>query len=299
MGDRVSVSSSVLRPKITSERERRRFTATLTAGTVAAALAFDIPNQLLFFENWPECLRNWAETAMLAGVITYFVASAVGKTQLELYHAKRLADELGRTDPLTGLPNRRAMMETVAIAGIESITLVIVDIDSFKRVNDRHGHLVGDLVIQKAAQQMSADLAEFGRLVRIGGEEFAVLSTVRDRAALETSLNRCREALASTAIVAGGANVRITISAGVALAEPGQTFDEVYAAADRALYVAKASGRNRVLFADQLVGGDELLDRARSAEPPTRENRATLRADPRRSRPAPPPPAPQLTCRGF
>jgi diguanylate cyclase (GGDEF)-like protein len=271
------VSRSFLRPEIANERQRRRFTAIVTASTIAAGLSFDIPNQLLFFESWAVCFRNWAETAGLAGVITYFVAGAIAKGQLELYQAKKLAEELSRTDPLTGLPNRRGMADIVARTGVESLALVIADIDSFKRVNDRHGHLVGDVVIQKAAERISADLADLGRVVRLGGEEFALLSTIRDRAALEASLNRCREALAATPIVVFGASVRITISAGAAFAEPGQTFEEVYAAADRALYVAKNAGRNRVMFSDQLEVADDLLDHGRPARPPIPENRAATR----------------------
>ena len=108
MAGAMRLSSSFLRPRITNECERRRFSRTVTAVTIGAALAFDIPNQLIFFENWAECVRNWAETTMLAGVITYFVAAAVGKTQLELFQAKRLADELSREapDPIAAEPQR-------------------------------------------------------------------------------------------------------------------------------------------------------------------------------------------------
>jgi diguanylate cyclase (GGDEF)-like protein len=238
----------IFRASIANERDLISYIATTTAACVAIALMVDVVNQLSFFVDWPSALRSWAITVVLVLSLAIPVSRAIGKANLELYRAKALADALGRTDQLTGLPNRRAFLEAAAVERPAAVALVIVDIDRFKRVNDSFGHLAGDAVIQSVAQAMAAQLADLGQIARVGGEEFALLSWGVDAEILLAQLNAFREQLASTPVIIGGTAVRVTISAGVALRRENETFEQLYSAADRALYAAKTAGRDRIQF---------------------------------------------------
>jgi diguanylate cyclase (GGDEF)-like protein len=235
-----------LHPSIENERELFHYVATVTAVCVTAALAVDVANQLTFFVSWAECLRSWCITAVLVLALAIPISRTLGKAHLELYRAKLLAEELGRTDQLTGLPNRRALLESLESDGFGALALVIVDIDLFKRVNDTHGHLVGDAIIRSVGQAMANDLGAAGLVARVGGEEFALLSSAISADIVAARLDAFRERISSTPFVVEGLSVRVTISAGVAIGREGDAFEKVYSEADRALYAAKRAGRNRV-----------------------------------------------------
>ena len=109
------VFAGVARPTIRNERELVRFVALVTAFALTVALAVDVVNQLAFFVDWTRCLWSWAVTAAVCLVVAAPIAYAFGRAHLELFRAKELADELGRTDSLTDLPNRRALIEDARI----------------------------------------------------------------------------------------------------------------------------------------------------------------------------------------
>jgi len=167
--------------------------------------------------------------------------------------------QLVTTDPLTRLPNRRAFFDRAArehaavAAGGLPATVALIDVDHFKRLNDTHGHLAGDRALRLVAASMRGALDRGDMLARIGGEEFAVLMPARslDQAAeaiqhLRASVEEMAVPTADDGIDAG--IIRCTVSAGVAVLGPGGP-DAALAAADRALYRAKAAGRNRVEIA--------------------------------------------------
>jgi diguanylate cyclase (GGDEF)-like protein len=243
----------MVRPTIKSKQELRAFTARTVAFCVTVALAADIANQLSFFVDWPTALRSWTITVVVAGSLAALVSWLIARAHFELYEAKLAVDQLSRTDPLTGLPNRRAVFEAVERMSPDAMVLVIVDIDRFKRVNDTRGHLVGDEVICALARMMALDLSPLGILGRIGGEEFALVSSGNDPAKLAAVISGFRRRVADTPIVAAGAAVTITVSVGVALRLAYETFSDLYADADRALYRAKTEGRNRTCFAASFV----------------------------------------------
>ncbi len=247
-----------------------RFVVSVTAICVVIALAADVANQLSFFIDWPTCFRSWAITTGLVLALAIPISRAIGKAHLELYRAKQIADALGRTDQLTGLANRRALMEAIAGETPETLALVIVDIDRFKRVNDSYGHLAGDEVIRSVAQAMAAELGELGLVARVGGEEFALLASASPAEVVERRLLAFRDRVAATPVLASGHAVRVTISAGLAVRRAGETFDQLYSAADRALYAAKATGRNRVLSADEAAA---LVGRQRAEAEETKPDR--------------------------
>ena len=159
-----------------------------------------------------------------------------------------------RTDALTGLANRqqfeerlsRIVMETNRFGG--SCTLIVVDIDQFKHVNDTHGHQVGDEVLKRVASAMEAEIRNVDLCARYGGEEMALLLPQTDLSGGCQLAERLRHAVSSRAFVIGGREVGVTISLGVATYPEGaRDRDELFAVADRALYAAKRGGRNQVV----------------------------------------------------
>jgi diguanylate cyclase (GGDEF)-like protein len=236
--------------RITSEQDLVGYVLRTSTICAALALSVDMVNQLVFAISWSEAFRSWAITIVLAFGIAAVVSRAIGKSHLDLYRAKQVVETLSRTDPLTGLPNRRALLEVAETP--DAMVLVIIDIDRFKRVNDTYGHMAGDEVIRMTADTMARELGDLGQLGRLGGEEFALLASGVSREALTDRLVAFRDKVAATPVIYGEVAVKVTISAGVALRRPGDSFANLYSAADQALYLAKAAGRNRVTFAEPI-----------------------------------------------
>jgi two-component system, cell cycle response regulator len=176
------------------------------------------------------------------------VAAALGRERLE-----RAAER----DPLTGIGNRRAGMAALGHAldlarhGHGSPGVLLLDLDHFKRVNDTHGHLVGDQVLIAAAQAMRSALRSGDAVARYGGEEFLVICPDVDRAALGAVGQRLRAAVAGSPYVHEGSPVRITVSVGGASLDVAATgsAEILIGTADQALYAAKRAGRDRVMLA--------------------------------------------------
>lgn len=161
---------------------------------------------------------------------------------LELQNAD-LAEQV-RLDPLTGLANRRALRVALERALDEDeapFCVALVDIDHFKAVNDTHGHAVGDEVLVAVANAMRGSSAGHGLLARYGGEEFAWVLHNVDIAQARLQCEYLREAVAFAADA-----LPVTVSIGVSSAHPGDNVASLLERADRALYAAKAAGRNRV-----------------------------------------------------
>jgi diguanylate cyclase (GGDEF)-like protein len=159
-----------------------------------------------------------------------------------------------RTDALTGLANRqqfeerltRIVAETNRFGG--SCTLVVIDIDRFKHVNDTFGHQVGDQVLQRVALALQQEVRTVDLCARYGGEEMALLLPQTDLDGGCQLAERLRHAIGEHPFVINGREIPITISLGVATYPEGAgDRDELFAAADRALYSAKRAGRNRVV----------------------------------------------------
>jgi diguanylate cyclase (GGDEF)-like protein len=160
-------------------------------------------------------------------------------------------------DPLTGLFNRRhtAVLREELSRAIEkglSVSLTMFDIDHFKTVNDLHGHATGDKVLVAIAAELRRNARKSDMPCRWGGDEFLVLLVDMDEDAARGAAERLRIAVAESPVSSPGAEVPVTLSAGVASAVPGSPadFDSLAAQADRALYAAKEAGRNRVVVAD-------------------------------------------------
>jgi diguanylate cyclase (GGDEF)-like protein len=163
---------------------------------------------------------------------------------------------LSTHDDLTGLLNRRSLREQLleAIAGASPFGLAFVDVDHFKVVNDKWGHLAGDAVLSRLAEAVVSHLGRGDVCGRWGGEEFLVLFPGRSAAAMTHIAERLREDVAGLRHAGGeGATFSVTISLGLTVFRVGESLEALLNRADAALYKAKESGRNRVVF----LPGDE------------------------------------------
>jgi diguanylate cyclase (GGDEF)-like protein len=127
-----------------------------------------------------------------------------------------------------------------------SFALIMLDLDHFKAINDRHGHGIGDAVLASTAARLSAKLRTTDLLGRWGGEEFLCLLTQTDPLAALQKAETLRQALEGQVVDLPGAALEVTASIGVAVYRPGQTLEAIIDAADQALYRAKRAGRNQV-----------------------------------------------------
>ena len=182
----------------------------------------------------------------------------VSKSSLDLekevaYRTEKL-EQLMLTDPLTGIGNRRQLSKRLeeevirAERYLRPLTVAFFDIDHFKRVNDTYGHNVGDLVLASTAQSLGSRLRGCDLLCRFGGEEFVVLLPETDKEQAIKVAERMRLDIASMRV--GQVEQTITISAGLAQWQPGESGDQILERCDQALYMAKASGRNCCRMAD-------------------------------------------------
>ena len=159
---------------------------------------------------------------------------------------------------LTGLLNRRSIMEILEMEVARTmrhgppLTIVILDLDHFKRINDTWGHPTGDLVLKEAGRVLTASIRKCDMVGRYGGEEFMIMLPDTTQAGAAIMMERCRATLAETTIVAdNGETIRISGSFGLANNEKQLSLssEAMIKLADEALYRAKAEGRNRLELA--------------------------------------------------
>jgi diguanylate cyclase (GGDEF)-like protein len=189
------------------------------------------------------------ETAALAE----WLASQAG-VALENARLHDVVQRQASTDDLTGLVNRRRFIEALQ-AEIERarrfgspLTVILADLDDFKRVNDELGHHAGDIVLRSFADLMRSHVREVDVPGRIGGEEFAIVLPETDADGAARVAERMRQALGAVSLrVEDDRSVRVTASFGVADLQADQSGDDLLRAADAALYRAKANGKNKVI----------------------------------------------------
>ncbi len=169
---------------------------------------------------------------------------------------KLQAEQLAKLDPLTGADNRRAFYDkatpiwNVTLRHGHPLAVVLLDIDRFKRINDRHGHGCGDDVLVETARVLGKSIRQQDLMARWGGEEFILLLPETGLAEAAALAERVRKAIAEIALQRGDAEIRVTASFGVAQREERHhSLDTLISSADKHLYQAKASGRDRVTAA--------------------------------------------------
>ncbi|MEO8197066.1 MAG: diguanylate cyclase [Thermoanaerobaculia bacterium] len=187
------------------------------------------------------------------GELQHSLELRIAERTLELQHANALLAETSRTDALTGLLNRRGFLEK-GEAEIERsrrsckpFCVVIADADHFKRVNDQHGHAVGDIVLQLLANLLRGALRAQDLVARWGGEEFLLLLPETDTHGATLVAESIRRRIAEQPLPAGEFALRVTLSFGLAEHRLERGLETTIAHADAALYRAKAEGRDRVV----------------------------------------------------
>jgi diguanylate cyclase (GGDEF)-like protein len=207
------------------------------------------------FQN--ETLESHAAYLASLAEATDESARAVEAARLELEQKmaeqRQLAAELRRLahfDGLTGALNRATFMTSAQelLEQGRTLTALMLDVDYFKAINDRYGHAAGDYALQQLVAMLQAEIRDKDLLGRLGGEEFAIVLSVRSPDEATVVAERLRLRVAQTQLISGDHEFTMTISVGVAVRQQADfKIDQVIARADAALYRAKASGRNRVI----------------------------------------------------
>lgn len=223
---------------LTESRYAILINLTAVAALMIHGVAFSSTIQMLSF----------SATAVVVSCCAYVFAFRNENQRERLEH-------LATIDPLTGVKNRRSMDEELAMAtasaartGI-SYALVLLDIDHFKKINDEHGHSVGDHVLTEMVALIEQNIRKADQMFRFGGEEFVLLMSGVDETGLKAVMHNLQHIMHRFLKHPGG---QVTASFGVALLKTGESPDEWLARADDALYEAKASGRDRIVYADDL-----------------------------------------------
>lgn len=203
-----------------------------------------------------EPIGNILLDSLIRSIPLFIIAVVLFLAFRELEFRKKAEDQLraiSLTDPLTGLKNRRfldSVMEKAmsqADRYNESLSLITIDIDFFKKVNDQYGHPIGDEVLVQTAKVIQECIRKADILVRLGGEEFEILLPMTDILGAAEAAEKIRKQIEEKEHPRAG---RITASFGVAERTPGETYLAFYRRADDALYRAKQTGRNRVVIYD-------------------------------------------------
>lgn len=189
---------------------------------------------------------------MFIGIFSSSMRQSLYKSGIELKEAYKRIEELAELDELTGSFNRRCIMRMLDDEIPRShrsklpCSIALIDLDWFKRINDAYGHPTGDEVLRTFAITVFANIRNIDKFGRYGGEEFLLVLPDTPGDVAVRILDRLRAIIADLDWSAFSLGMRVTISAGVATLRPDERPDGLLARADRALYAAKAQGRNRI-----------------------------------------------------
>jgi len=223
------------------------FGAQLGMFPAAIAVSLSSPTHLIL----PK-LTNVASGCVVLGVLLLrWLPQAVRERSVAEEHAQNLL-ELATTDSLTGLINRR-QFTLLAEAELDRqgryarpLSLLMIDIDHFKSINDRYGHGIGDQVLCLVAKLCSTQIRKTDTLARMGGEEFALLLIETDAVQATGFAERLRKTIEFSIINVGEQEIAVTVSVGITSVMRCISLSEILNQADKALYEAKGAGRNRV-----------------------------------------------------
>lgn len=183
--------------------------------------------------------------AIISPIISYIILDQT----YQLYHAKKQVEELVNKDALTQIYNKRyfeTFAEDVFLSG-RKCSVILIDIDDFKCINDEYGHLAGDFVMKETADIIKSQLRDTDIVARIGGDEFAVICLNADGEYGKEIAERIRKKIESTIFSYASHDIGLTISVGCVSNQDTQfTLDEFIRNADDALYTSKENGKNKV-----------------------------------------------------
>lgn len=200
-------------------------------------------------------------TSLVDGItgISRKMSEELNKARLKI---NELNDELQHAmaeltiDPLTKVTNRKGLNEDMGkaiSAGVHKqlpMVLMMVDADDFKKLNDEYGHLAGDKVLYFLAQSIKAIIRSGDNVYRYGGEEFVIVLNRCDREQAFQVADKIRSKIEHSHLIYGGKTIHLTVSIGLTLHQQHDTFEEIVARADEALYRAKKQGKNRTVISD-------------------------------------------------
>jgi diguanylate cyclase (GGDEF)-like protein len=231
------------------------FTSEPVPGTTWTVLATISSGSLLAPVQGSGELLAWAILVAFsaAAIFVWFLVIRRGQDHVRLQEAFERADRLTRVDGLTGVHNRRSTVEQLALAHERAVrdgtwlSVLMVDVDHFKRINDAFGHLAGDDALVAVVDKLQCAIRDSDVLGRWGGEEFVVVLPETDAGAAMQVAERLRAAVSADLIDLGvdGETIHVTVSVGVSSSVEAIP-DVLVHAADRALYLAKADGRDRI-----------------------------------------------------
>ena len=161
--------------------------------------------------------------------------------------------ELSSTDSLTGVANRNGFLKKLELISndkdcqLHCYGLLVLDIDHFKHINDEHGHFMGDVVLKEFAERIATFIRAEDFFARWGGEEFIILARLQSAGSEYVLAEKIRAKVEESNFGADNSMVA-TVSIGVAVSKPGDTFDDLFKQADKNLYTAKRNGRNQVVY---------------------------------------------------
>lgn len=187
----------------------------------------------------------------LATLAEGYVVQRMQNTHIRTLYQALDAERLrAMTDPLTRVWNRDGLEYLAPVllnaAGTKHIGVLCCDLDHFKSINDRHGHATGDEILVQTARRLRSVLRADDVLVRLGGEEFAVMLLVSRAEEMQVLAERVRKALLDKPFICGSSTITVTASVGMALKREEEGVEGTFRRADEAMYRAKANGRNRI-----------------------------------------------------
>ncbi|MCO6177871.1 MULTISPECIES: GGDEF domain-containing protein [Ciceribacter] len=219
--------------------------------------AIHVASNLLFaLRTWQQNPQGFQDVGAnsfvsIVGIIG-FVTAIMILAKLLIDRSEERLKELVRTDPLTGIYNRRGLLEvyerlrSIPVRERPVLAVIVFDLDHFKQINDTHGHQAGDAVIVEFARRAAGLIPAGGVFGRSGGEEFAAILRVGEPRHAALVAETIRQSVATSPVATDAAAIEVTTSIGIATMPAGSAdLDRLLSGADRALYVAKDKGRNR------------------------------------------------------
>jgi diguanylate cyclase (GGDEF)-like protein len=225
----------------------------LKQGDVLGGISISIPIDLMIAQTQKTRVIIFLSAILSIGLLMTVIYFMTLRLAVALDKAQHQLKTQALTDELTGLNNRRQVMERLeqefhrAVRIREPICVISLDIDHFKKINDTYGHIFGDMVLKKVAERMQNCLRPYDTIGRVGGEEFLIVAPASPSDEAVSLARRVITAISSEAVEDGDSSVTVTASAGVAVISSADAeAEDLLRKADRSLYEAKALGRNRV-----------------------------------------------------
>lgn len=254
----VAYATAGLRAAIQGEdrpANRARWALMLMFASIALSAVARLATVVLAAEPVTEATRRYSGIQGAVILLFMLLPMLLVSATLAIASARQLADlsYQASTDELTGAASRRFLFAsaerwlTAATSTSAHTALMMIDIDHFKSVNDRHGHVVGDRVLRHVACVLRTSLRENALVARYGGEEFCALVPVDDERQARAVAERLRRSVEVNVYHEDDLQVPVTVSIGMALHRAGYTLQDVLHAADRRVYQAKTDGRNRTV----------------------------------------------------